>query len=91
VNTLLSTTVDEQNYNHPPSSPERRSTARRVSLADRVALHLGLALVTWSRRARTVAPVRTRDDHRRHRSIAAARAAREHEWQLSLYLSQLRR
>lgn len=43
---------------HPPQErPTRASTAsttvpaRRVSLVDRVALHLGIALVQWSRRS----------------------------------------
>ncbi|HEY5319670.1 MAG TPA: hypothetical protein VIJ76_02230 [Galbitalea sp.] len=54
MNTVLSTQVDHQHH-HPPSSQDRVTRARRVSLADRVALHVGLALVTWSRRPGAVA------------------------------------
>lgn len=40
---------------HPPSQPtSTQSTPRtRVPLVDRLALRLGLALITWSRRSRT--------------------------------------
>ena len=88
MNTVLSTRVDEQNHTHPPSSLEHRAT---VSLADRVALHLGLALVTWSRRPRTAASQSSRDALLGRSRAATARLAREREWQLALYLSQLRR
>jgi hypothetical protein len=60
MNTALSTPVDEQNHVHPPSRVGS-SVVHRVGLADRVALHLGLALITWSRRPRTVALEPTRD------------------------------
>jgi hypothetical protein len=91
MNTVLSTPVDEQNHTHPPSSLDHRANVRTVSLADRAALHLGLALITWSRRPRTVAPQASREYLLARRSAASARAAREREWQLALYLSQLRR
>jgi hypothetical protein len=91
MNTVLSTPVDEQNHTHPPSSLEQRTTVRNVTLADRAALHLGLALITWSRRPRTVAPRLSRDDLLERSRAVTARRAREREWQLALYLSQLRR
>lgn len=91
MNTVLSTPVDEQNHKHPPSSLEHHSSVRTVSLADRAALHLGLALITWSRRPRTVAPQSSRDELLGRHRAANERAARESEWQLALYLSQLRR
>ena len=47
MNTTLSTSVDTHHQYHPPQPVAR---VRRVRLADRVALHLGLALITWSRR-----------------------------------------
>ena len=90
MNTVLSTLVDEQNHTHPPSRAGS-STVRTVGLADRVALHLGLALITWSRRPRTVAPVPSSDELRARRQAALARATREREWQLALYLGQHRR
>lgn len=91
MNTALSTPVDEQNYKHPPSPFEHRSSVRNISLLDRVALHLGLALITWSRRPRTVAPEPTEDDLWLRNERARERAAREALWLRALYLSQPRR
>ncbi|KQO64860.1 hypothetical protein [Curtobacterium sp. Leaf261] len=42
-----------------------RPTPRRVSLPDRIALRVGLALVVWSRRTRRVRPERSHDEYRR--------------------------
>jgi hypothetical protein len=78
VNTMLSTQVDEQNYEHPPS-PTELTKSGQVTLADRVALHLGLALITWSRRPRTVAPQPSFDELRFRRAHSRERA--EREWQ----------
>jgi len=79
VNTALSTRVDEQNYKH---HPQHTVSVRRVGLADRVALHVGLALVTWSRRPLVAAPARdARLAQHRHE---LARELREHQWQLNL-------
>ena len=47
MNTTLST---ERRHSHPPQPIERLAPARRVGLADRAALHLGLALIRWGRR-----------------------------------------
>jgi hypothetical protein len=91
VNTVLSTPVDEQNHTHPPSWANFQSHSRTVSIADRAALHVGLALITWSRRPRTVARSTSREELRTRRAAAFARASREAEWQLALYLSQVRR
>jgi hypothetical protein len=91
MNAVQSTSVDELNHTHPPSSPGHLPGARTVSLADRAALHLGLALITWSRRPRTVAPQPSNGDLQTRRQAAHARDAREREWQLALYLSQPRR
>lgn len=90
MNTTLSTPVDEQNHKHPPSL-ENHSSVQSVSLADRAALHLGVALITWSRRPRTVAAQPSREQLNERRIAAAARSAREREWLLALYLSQARR
>ena len=40
---------------HPPSQPTSTSTSprTRARFVDRLALRLGLALITWSRRSRT--------------------------------------
>lgn len=52
------TTMTTQPSHPPQERPTRASSttsttvpARRVSLVDRVALHLGIALVQWSRRS----------------------------------------
>lgn len=91
MNTVLSTPVDEQNHTHPPSWVDHQSNTRTVSLADRAALHVGLALITWSRRPRTVASPTSPEELHTRRQAAFARAKREREWQLALYLSQGRR
>jgi hypothetical protein len=78
VNTVLSTHVDKQKYEHPPSRTELAKTGQ-VTLADRVALHLGLALITWSRRPRTVGPQPSRDELRLRGELSLERA--EREWQ----------
>jgi hypothetical protein len=91
VNTVLSTRVDKQNDHHPPSPRGAAPRPRHISVADRAALHLGLALITWSRRPHAAVPELNRDDlHARHER-AAARADRERLWLLAMYLSQPRR
>jgi hypothetical protein len=85
MNTVLSTPVDEQNHTHPPSRAQL-SHPRRVGLADRVALHLGLALITWSRRPRTVAPTPSRDEQRALHARSVERAEREREVERSVRL-----
>jgi hypothetical protein len=80
MNTTLLTRVDEQNHNHPPSHP-------RVSLPDRVALHVGLALITWSRRPHTPPPVREHNAHARHERERYLRR-REEQVQLDMYVSR---
>ncbi|MEJ8283066.1 hypothetical protein [Curtobacterium citreum] len=37
--------------------PDTRAVRRRVSLADRIALRVGMSLIIWSRRTRRVRPV----------------------------------
>jgi hypothetical protein len=57
VNTALSTPVDT--YTHQPQRVVERT--KRVRLSHRLALHLGLALITWSRRpSSAVAPYEQR-------------------------------
>ncbi|MCA5922910.1 hypothetical protein [Curtobacterium oceanosedimentum] len=36
--------------------PDTRAVRRRVSLTDRIALRVGVSLIIWSRRTRTVRP-----------------------------------
>jgi len=85
MNTVLSTRLDEHTTTHPPS------TRRRVSLPDRLALHLGLALITWSRRRRTLAPEPGAINTWSRNERARERARREDLWMHALYLSQPRR
>ena len=90
MNTMLSTPVDEQNHKHPPSLPNH-SDGGTLSLADRAALHLGVALITWSRRPRTVAAQPSREQLSERRKAAADRASREREWLLALSFNHPRR
>lgn len=53
MNTTLSRTRHEQPPHQLEVALESRPVAR-VGLVDRVALHLGLALITWSRRTDNV-------------------------------------
>jgi hypothetical protein len=87
MNTVLSTQIDEQKYQHPPSRVEQRARPRRVTVADRAALHLGLALITWSRRTRAVVPEPSREQlHARHAHLAE-RLSRERAAERSLRLT----
>jgi hypothetical protein len=82
--TIMSTLLDQ----HPPQLQEqqRERDVRRVSLPDRVALHLGLALITWSRRTH-------RPESRERRASLLeqhlARTAREIEAERRLLLQAL--
>jgi hypothetical protein len=49
VNNTLTTAPGRLDHQHQPSS-EYQYPVRRVSLFDRLALHLGVALVAWGRR-----------------------------------------
>ena len=50
MNTILSTTLGRHDHPPQPVDEERLRPVRRVSLLDRAALHLGVALITWGRR-----------------------------------------
>lgn len=44
-------TIERDRHEHPPQQAESyRHEVRRVGLLDRVALHVGVALVKWGRR-----------------------------------------
>jgi hypothetical protein len=49
MNTMLSIDPDRRYHPPHPLATDARPT-RRVGMLDRAALHLGLALITWSRR-----------------------------------------
>ena len=88
MNTTLSTRVDEQSYQH---QPQHTHTVRRVGLADRVALHVGLALVTWSRRPLVLADEPSWTERLTRHENHVARDQREQQWVRALNLSQSRR
>lgn len=53
MNTTLEPTrsvAAESRHDHPPSPEVAVRVVRRVGLVDRVALHVGVALVKWGRR-----------------------------------------
>jgi hypothetical protein len=60
MHTHPSTVVDvhAKEPEHPPqlASVETSRVVRRVGLVDRIALRIGLALITWSRRPRQPKP-----------------------------------
>jgi hypothetical protein len=91
MHTVMSTRVDEHTNTHPPTPRVHVAQVRRVAFPDRVALHVGLALVTWSRRPRTLAPVPSVPDEWTRNERARERAEREARWLHALYLSQPRR
>jgi hypothetical protein len=54
-------TTDHDRRDHPPDpSGVKRLSHRPVSLFDRAALHLGVALITWSRRHSRITPEQAR-------------------------------
>jgi hypothetical protein len=87
MNFVLSTRVDETHDKHPPSSTGGTARTRRVTIADRVALHLGLALITWSRRSGAVNSEPTRDQLRARHAHARDRADRELRTERALRLT----
>jgi len=52
----MSTTLEarQSRVHHPPHRQHVPARPRRVSLPDRIALRLGIALVQWSRRPRVI-------------------------------------
>jgi hypothetical protein len=85
VNTTLSTT--ESRHEHPPQPIAQAQPTRHVSLLDRVALHLGVALITWSRRPRDYES-RERRANRIEQQLARAAREREAERTYRLTLAQ---
>jgi hypothetical protein len=87
VNTVLSTRVDEHNYNHPPSPHDPGTTRHHVTVFDRAALHLGLALITWSRRTLVVAAQPSREQLCARYDHVVQRAQRESDAERALRLT----
>ena len=70
---------------HPPELEvqQHEHLVRRVGLLDRLALHLGVALIKWGRRPYTL-PSRERRAHRVERELARLERERAHERALRL-------
>ena len=83
MNATLAPLKDRQSHPPDPSQTEQslRAAARRVGVIDRVALHLGVALITWSRRPRTsrliATPEALAENQLRRERLADARARAE--------------
>jgi hypothetical protein len=73
---------------HPPERPadeqQQQRVLRRVGVVDRIALHLGVALITWSRRPRhprSSLSVVARAEHQlRRERLVQARARAEQNY-----------
>ncbi|WAB81678.1 hypothetical protein OVN18_01265 [Microcella daejeonensis] len=75
MSTALAARPSRPSIVHPQSVPAR---PRRVSLPDRIALRIGIALVQWSRRPRVIV---TRASIIRRREAQHDRRRREQQWQ----------
>jgi hypothetical protein len=84
MNTTLSTAPGR--HDHPPHESEqyKPNLARRVGPLDRVALHLGVALIKWGRRPK---PVESRERRANRVEQELARLARESSAERSIRLS----
>jgi hypothetical protein len=79
MNATLTTAPGRQDHPPQPPSLEREPyQARRVNLLDRVALHLGIALIKWGRRPLAV-PSRERRANRVEQQLARLEREREYE------------
>jgi len=81
MNSTLSTAP--KRLDHPPRRPVAQQP-RRVDLLDRVALRIGLALITWGRRPR---PVESRERRANRIEQQLSRLDREHAAERSLRLT----
>lgn len=89
MNTVLTTEHDRHEHSrheHPPQRVDahHRYEVRRVGLADRAALHLGVALVKWGRRPLTV---ETRERRANRVEQVLAQLARERQAERMRYLN----
>ena len=78
MNTTLSTVRGR--HDHPPQQVERGDEyiVRRVGLTDRIALHLGVALIAWGRRPSVISS-RERRANRVEQQLARLERERHYE------------
>jgi hypothetical protein len=83
MNSTLSTAPSR--HDHPPEhSPDRVLHPRnRVTLPDRLALHLGIALIKWGRRSRAI---ETRERRANRVEVHLARVERERAFDRTAWL-----
>ena len=74
MSTSPSTTTGRHTHPPPAVIEHAQRPARRVSALDRLALHLGIALIKWGRRTHAAA---TRDEVMHRREQQSAQAERE--------------
>jgi len=88
MNTILSTA--SRRHDHPPSpaSGYPATPPRRVGRVDRLALHLGVALIKWGRRP---GPFESRERRASRYEQHIARLARERAAERALWLILPRR
>lgn len=77
----MNTTLIRQN--HPPILEEQPRQVRRVGLLDRIALHIGIALIKWGRRPAQLA---TRERRANRVEQQLARLARERDAERTMRL-----
>jgi tRNA A37 threonylcarbamoyladenosine biosynthesis protein TsaE len=87
MNTTLSTTPGR--HDHPPEHlDQHHRPVRRVGLLDRLALHVGIALITWGRRP---AAVPSREELQLRIQNQHDRSERERAMERVLLLSVMKR
>jgi len=90
MNATVATAPGRQD--HPPQPVLEQSTqyeARRVGTLDRIALHVGVALIKWGRRPRVVASHQRRANRVEH-ELARLGRERQYERTARLMLPPLR-
>ncbi|MGV8912022.1 MAG: hypothetical protein ACOH14_05335 [Rhodoglobus sp.] len=86
MNDTVTTEPGRQYHPPEPQAPDQQSrrVVRRVGVLDRIALHLGVALVTWSRRPQhprsSVSIAARAEDQLRRERLEQARARAEQNY-----------
>ena len=85
MSTTLSTARGRHDHPPQPSFEHQPQDVRRVNLLDRLALHLGVALIKWGRRPR---PVESRERRASRVEHHLARLERERVIERNMLLGQ---